>query len=223
MAIKIIIVDDHEIFRDGLRIALRKDPTIEIAGEAENGAKAIELATLVRPDVVIMDIQMPVMDGIEATRKLRKLFPNLPVIALSMFQDEQHIIDMLDAGASGYLLKNVSRGELITAIQTVSSGGNYYDSHISRILTKMIASTKNNPFHNLVVSGTMFSEKELEIIRLICTQYSNREIAETLGLSVRTIEGYRERIQEKTGARNAVGIAIYAIKNRLVDIGASEK
>jgi DNA-binding NarL/FixJ family response regulator len=217
--VSVIIADDHEIFRDGFRIMAKKYPEINLVGEAENGIELIQLVEELKPDVILTDIKMPKMDGIEATKLLLKKFPDCNIIALSMFDEDNLIIDMLEAGAKGYLLKNSNKEEIVEAIKMVNNDQNYYCKHTSAKLVKMIASSKYNP--NKKSPKPQFSEKEIEIIKLICEQFSNKEIASKLHLSVRTIEGYREKIQEKMSARNTAGIVINAIQNGIHKIDGS--
>jgi DNA-binding NarL/FixJ family response regulator len=212
-SIRIVIADDHSIFRDGFKVLLRDQDEIELAGEAGNGKELIELVKKVEPDVVITDIKMPEMDGIEASKILSKNFPNIGIIALSVFNDDYLVVDMLEAGAKGYLLKNTNKYELFEAIKAVSKGEVYYCNDTSAKMTHLIGLSKFNPYRNKI--PVRFSEREIEIMRLICQQYSNKEIAECLHLSVRTIESYREQIFEKTMSKNMVGVAIYAIKHNI--------
>lgn len=207
--IRILLADDHEIFREGFNTLLNKQTDIELIGEAENGAELVKLTSQLLPDVILTDIKMPVMDGIEATRNIIAAHPHIYVIALTMFDDDRLIIDMLESGAKGYLLKNAHKNEVFDAIKTVNKGETYFCKHTSAKLVNLIAKSRYNPYKDMDVS---FSDKELEIIQLICKEFSNKEIAIHLNLSVRTIEGYRERIQEKMKVRNAAGIVVYAIK-----------
>ena len=216
LPIRIVLADDHEIFRDGFRVMLKKQTGVELIGEASDGEELIKQVEALQPDVVITDIKMPKLDGIKATKILTKQFPHIGIIALSMFDEENLIIDMLEAGAKGYLLKNAHKNEIIAAVESVHRNQTYYCNHTSRKLTKMIAESSFNPHRRHVQPD--FSERELSVIRFICQELSNREIALQLKLSVRTIEGYRERIQEKISARNAAGIVVYAIKNRIYQI-----
>jgi DNA-binding NarL/FixJ family response regulator len=211
--IRIAIADDHEIFRQGFRILLKNQEEVELVGEAENGRELLDIAGRESPDVAIIDIKMPVMDGIETCRQLRLQFPEMKVIALSMFNDENLIVDMLEAGARGSLLKNTNKQELVKATRTVFEGSTYYCEATSAKLTRLIAERDFNPQKPKPVQK--FSRREIDIIRMICKQCTNKEIATELGLSIRTVESYREKIQEKTGARNSVGIAVYAIKHNL--------
>lgn len=214
--ITIVIADDHEIFRDGFRTMLKKYPEIKMIGEAENGKELIGIAEKLKPDVILTDIKMPKMDGIEATKQLIKMIPEVGIIALSMFDEDNLIIDMLEAGAKGYLLKNTNKDEIIEAIKIVNNDQTYYCKHTSAKLVQMIAKSKFNPYKKM--PKPQFSDKEIEIIKLICEQYANKEIASLLELSVRTIEGYREKIQEKTNSKNSAGIVIFAIKNNLYQL-----
>lgn len=211
--VKIILADDHEIFRDGFHSLLKNQSRIILLAEAANGQQLVALTEKHLPDVVLTDIKMPLMDGIEATRIITAKYPQVAIIALSMFNDDKLIIDMLEAGAKGYLLKNAHKTEIIDAINTVSQHKPYYCSATGIKLAQLIANSRFNP--NDPSQKTMFTDKEKEIICLICRQFSNKEISAALHLSIRTIEGYRERILQKTDARNTAGIVIYAIKHNI--------
>lgn len=216
MPISILIADDHEIFRDGFRTMVKKFPELKLIGEAENGRDLVTLAQQLNPDVILTDIKMPKMDGVEATRELVSSKPGINIIALSMFDEDNLIIDMLEAGAKGYLLKNANKEEIIQAIRAVNNNNNYYCKNTSEKLLQLIAKSKFNPYKKLV--KPRFSEKEIAVIGLVCDQYSNKEIAEKLNLSIRTIEGYREKIEEKMDVHNTAGIVVYAIKNGIYKI-----
>lgn len=208
--IKVVIADDHEIFRDGLKLMLQKAESIDLIGEAADGKELIKMAETAQPDVVITDIKMPVMDGVEATKHIRKYFPEMQVIALSMFDDEQLILEMLDAGAKGYLLKNSDKFEITDAVESVFEGKNYYCKFTSGKLAKLIAFQRDKI--DKKKKEAEFSEKEIEIIKLICGEFTNKEIGEKVFLSTRTVEGYRMKILEKMEAKNTVGIVIEAIR-----------
>jgi DNA-binding NarL/FixJ family response regulator len=214
--IKLILADDHEIFRDGFRAMIKKQSAVELVGEAANGEELIELSHKLLPDVIITDIKMPRMDGIEATKRLSHDLPQVGIIALSMFDEENLIVEMLEAGAKGYLLKNAHKNEILEAINAVYYNQTYYCSDTSSKLAQMIARSKFSPFNKTAKPD--FSDREISIMRLICQEMSNKEIAAELNLSIRTIEGYRDKIQDKIGAKNAAGIVVYAIRNNIYTV-----
>lgn len=211
--IKVVIADDHEIFRDGLRLMLQKQPEINLLAEAEDGKELIELIKHLQPDVVITDIKMPRMDGVAAAKHIAEHYPTIGIIALSMFDEEDLIIDMLEAGATGYLLKNADKHEMVDAIKSVYNNDSYYCQHTSHKLAQLVAKSKFNPYKEH--ERPVFAEREKEIIACICEGLTNKEIASKIFLSVRTIEGLRMKILEKMNVKNAAGIIIYAIKNDL--------
>lgn len=211
--INIILADDHEIFRDGFKVMIKKIPFINLIGEASNGNELINVSRELKPDVIITDIKMPELDGIEATKELTKEFPTIGIIALSMFDEENLIVDMLEAGAKGYLLKNAHKEEIISAVNTVFNNETYYCKNTTLKLAQMIAKSNYNPYKKLPI--TEFSQKETLIIQLICQELSNKDIGEQLNLSKRTVEGYREKILEKIKAKNTAGIVVYAIRHKI--------
>jgi DNA-binding NarL/FixJ family response regulator len=210
-AIKLIIADDHEIFRDGLRLMLQKQPDIHLVAEAEDGKELIEQIKLHQPEVVITDVKMPRMDGVAATKHIFEHYPHIGIIALTMFDEEDLIIDMLEAGAKGYLLKNADKEEIIEAVKSVHNDEPYYCKLTSHRLAQLVAKSKFNPYKQK--GKPVFSEREKEIITCICDGLTNKEIAAKIFLSVRTVEGLRMKLLEKMQAKNTAGIIIYAIKN----------
>lgn len=214
--IRIVLADDHEIFRDGFHVMLKKQNNIKLIGDAANGLELIELTERLLPDVVITDIKMPLMDGIEATRIITEKSPGINIIGLTMFDDDNLIIDMLEAGAKGYLLKSAHKEEIIDAINAVYHNETYYCKSTSGKLIHMIAQSRFNPYK--AFQKPVFNQKEIDVIKMICQEASTREIASRLFLSVRTIEGYKERIQERIKAKNTAGIVIYAIKEGIYKI-----
>lgn len=214
--IRIVLADDHEIFRDGFHVMLKRQSDIQLVGEAANGVDLIKITEKLLPDIVITDIKMPKLDGIDATKIITKKFPGINIIAFSMFDDDNLIIDMLEAGAKGYLLKSAHKKEIIEAIKTVYKNDTYYCKSTSTKLVIMIGQSRFDPYKE--IQKPEFSQREIDIITMICQEASNKEIALKLFLSIRTIEGYREKIQEKIKAKNAAGIVIYAIKTGIYKI-----
>src|SRR5580765_1124492 len=189
--ISLIIADDHEIFRDGLALMLSKQEDLSRRGQAENGKELIELVEQLRPDLVITDIKMPHLDGIKATRLLLQKNPDLKIIALSMFDEENLIVEMLEAGAKGYLLKNADKKEILEAINTVYEDNIFYCRHTSAKLASMIVKSSYDPHKKK--QDIVFSDREKEIIKLICRQLTAQQIGDHLFLSKRTVEGYRTK------------------------------
>jgi len=206
--IRIILADDHEIFRDGFTNLINMQPGIELVAEAADGEQLIRVTQKFLPDVVLTDIKMPVMDGIEATRDIAKKFPHIGIIALSMFNDDDLLFDMMEAGAKGYLLKNAQKEEVISAINSVNKNAQYFCNDTQLKLAKLNFKNRRNN-HDL-------NEREIEIMKLICREFSNKEIGEIISLSSRTIEGHRERILQKTQSRNTVGIVRFAYKHKII-------
>ncbi|MDB5211635.1 MAG: two component transcriptional regulator, LuxR family [Sediminibacterium sp.] len=215
--IKIIIADDHEVYRDGLRLMLAKEKKYHIVGEAENGLELIELAKSTSPDIILTDIKMPKADGIEAARRILEQNSTIGIIALSMFNEESLVIDMLEAGAMGYLLKSSDKSEIIDAINAVYHHHPYYCKSTSARLAITITESKFNPYKR-DQPASIFTPKEIEIICLICEEYSAKEIGDKLFHSTRTVEGYRSKILDKMNVKNTAGIVIYAIKHGIYSV-----
>jgi DNA-binding NarL/FixJ family response regulator len=212
-AIKVVIADDHEIFRDGLKLMLQKQADISVIAEACDGRELIAMVKQTLPDVIITDVKMPHLDGVAATKHLREHYPSIGIIALTMFDEEDLIVDMLEAGAKGYLLKNADKNEIIEAVHTVANNEPHYCRLTSQKLASMVAKSKFNL--NQKKEKPEFNEREKEIIRYICDGLTNKEIGEKVFLSVRTIEGLRLKIIEKMNVKNTAGIIVYAIREHL--------
>jgi DNA-binding NarL/FixJ family response regulator len=213
--VRIVIADDHPIFIEGFYAALRKHTQVVIEGNASNGAELVQMVEELEPDVVFTDIQMPVMDGIEATRKIKQRFPQIPVIAYSGFVEDCFITDMLEAGASGYLLKNDSVKEVLNAIDKVLNGQVYWNLEVSNRLVTLMKRADFNPRRPF--ERPRFSQVELSVIRETCNGLSSKEIANKLGIEVRSVETAKSRILIKAGCRNSAGIVMFAIRNNLVE------
>lgn len=211
--IRLVIADDHDVYRDGLKTLLERTKELQVVGEAANGKELVSICEQVKPDIVLTDIKMPLMDGIEAAAYISSHMPEVKIIALSMFNQDSLILDMLNAGASGYLIKNAGRSEILEAIESVNKDVPYYCRSTSIKLAKLIggSSLATRP-----VEKANFSEKELSIIRLICEEKTSREIAEVMYISPRTVDEYRDRIREKMRVKGTTGIVIYALTNDLV-------
>lgn len=208
--IRVMITDDHDLYRDGLRGLLQKSTHLQVVGEASNGRELLTVCETDPPDVVLMDIMMPIMDGIETTQYLSSHYPAVRVIALSMFNQDNLILDMINAGAVGYLIKNANKAEILEAISSAYRNIPFYCSTTSLRLAKLIAMSQKGPR-----SQVYFTSKELIIIRMICEERTSKEIGDALYLSGRTVEEYRVRIREKMEAKNTAGMVIYAIRNEL--------
>jgi DNA-binding NarL/FixJ family response regulator len=211
--IRVMIADDHIIYREGLKSLLLQDQETIIVGEAGNGKELIDAIKRVAPEVILMDILMPVMDGIETTRYLTLYHPAIRILGLSMWDDQQHILEMLKAGARGYVSKSAEPAEIVRGVQSVYQGGHYYCRQAVAILTDVI--TRRNAWGELTLTDAPFTEKERVIIQLICSGYSNKMMADELYLSKRTVEGHRLHIMKKMKAANTADVVVYAIRHGL--------
>ena len=211
--ISVILVDDHQLFREGLKLLLKNLPII---GKIHDAATGDEFLDLIRhgekTDIVFMDIDMPKTNGIEATRKALELRPELNIIALSMYSDEDYYSQMIDAGAKGFILKNSGIQDVESAIQQIMNGKNYFSQEILDGLLKNFSRKSHK------VKKTELSEREEEILYQICKGLSNQEIADLLHISKRTVDKHRENLLSKTGSKNTAGLVMYAIKNGIVEI-----
>ncbi|MDY0098586.1 MAG: response regulator transcription factor [Bacteroidales bacterium] len=210
--IKIIIADDHQLFRNGLKILLNSFQDLEVVGEASNGEEFLKILGTTKADIGLMDINMPVMDGIEATRKGLKICPEICIIALSMYGEEDYYYKMVDAGVKGFLLKDSGINEVNEAIHSVNNGGSYFSQEL---LYNVIRRIKNRENENKSAS---LSKREKEILVKICEGLSNQEIAEALFISKRTVDKHRANLLGKTNSKNTASLILYAIKNKLIEI-----
>lgn len=210
--LKIYIVDDHSLFREGLRFLLSSSEYISEIKEAENGKTFLDNVEAFKPDVVLMDIEMPEMNGIEATKEALKLIPDLKIIALSMYSDENFYTEMIDAGAKGFLIKNSQFRDVQTAILEVLNDRNYFSPEI---ISSIVAGL--NRKHEEIDSKEL-TKREIEILMNICMGLSNSEIAEHLFISKRTVDKHRENILFKTQSKNTAELVVYAIKNRFFEV-----
>ncbi|MBK7560210.1 MAG: response regulator transcription factor [Chitinophagaceae bacterium] len=213
--IKIAIADDYKIYRDGLKVGLSKDDNLEIISEADNGEDLMKLLETNAPDVIIMDLKMPIMDGMEATKLVRKNYPAIKVLVVTMYEDDKFIIHLMENGANGYLLKNAEPDEIIKSIYAVYENGYYFNDVVNKALLKKLV-LKNNlkPSFNQNIDLT---EREQEVLKMICEEKTAAEIAKEIFLSPRSVEGIRQRLIEKIGVRNTAGLVMFAVKNGIVD------
>lgn len=210
--IRIIIADDHQLFRNGLKILLNAFPDFEVAGEASNGEEFLKILGDTRADIALMDINMPEMDGIEATRRGLKLCPDISIIALSMYGEEEYYYKMVDAGAKGFILKDSDIAEVKEAILTVRKGGSYFSQELLYHVIQRIKHRENE------IKAANLSKREKEILLKICEGLSNQEIAEALFISKRTVDKHRANLLGKTNSKNTASLILYAIKNKLIEI-----
>lgn len=213
--IKVLIADDHKIIRVGLRGILDKTNEVEVVAEAEDGTHVLEILQSIVTDVVLMDIDMGRTSGIETTRRVKEAFPDVHVLALTMHEEQDNIIKMLEAGASGYLLKNTGVEELLAALHAVVKGDSYFSNTVSATLLKALTNMKATPRrkHN---NDIPLSEREIEVLKLIAGEYTNSEIAEKLFISTRTVDTHRRNILEKLQLKNTAGLVKYAIEKAFI-------
>lgn len=198
--LRILLVDDHVIVREGVKRVLETQEDLELVGEAGDGADALKQAVQLRPDVVLIDLSMPLLTGIDVTRRLARMAPGVHVVALTVHESEAYVSEFLKSGARGYLLKRATTDELLRAIRTVGGGGIYVDPRVSRSLVDHIVGVNRPP------ATADLSDRETQILRFIALGYANKEIAQLLDLSVKSIETYKARAMEKLDLRGRVDI-----------------
>ncbi len=212
--IKIAIADDYKIFRDGLKVGLSADENLEVIMEADNGDDLLKELEKKSPDVIIMDLKMPIMDGMEATKAIRKKYPSIKVLVVTMYDDDKFIIHLMEIGANGYLLKNAEPEEIRKSIYSVYENGYYFNDLVNKALLKKLV-LKNNlkPSFNQNIDLT---EREHEVLKMVCEEKTATEIGKEIFLSPRSVEGIRQRLIEKIGVRNTAGLVMFAVKNGIV-------
>jgi len=210
--IRIIIADDHQLFRNGLKILLNAFPEFEVVGEAANGAEFLKIIASANADIALMDINMPEMDGIEATRQGLKISPGISILALSMYGEEEYYYKMVDAGAKGFLLKDSDINEVKEAILTVNKGGSYFSQELLYYVIQKIKHRENE------TKSANLSKREKEILQKICEGLSNQEIADSLFISKRTVDKHRANLLGKTSSKNTASLILFALRNKLIEI-----
>ncbi|PWL30104.1 response regulator transcription factor [uncultured Roseivirga sp.] len=212
--VRIMLVDDHKMIREGIKTYLAEDESYKIVGEAENGIDCLEQLESLEVDLVLSDLNMPEMDGLELAKELKSKFPDIKLIALTMMGESQHIKQMLAEGAMGYLLKNCGESEVKLAIQNVMMGGTYYSPEVTNIIMNNIRKVKTKSSSNVAMEMPL-TDREKEVLRLILKEYSNQEIADELFISVRTVDAHKRNLLDKTGSKNVAGLVIYAVDRQL--------
>jgi DNA-binding NarL/FixJ family response regulator len=213
--IKIAIADDYKIYRDGLKVGLSADENLDVIMEADNGEDLMKELEKQSPDVIIMDLKMPIMDGMEATKAVRKKYPSIKVLVVTMYEDDKFIIHLMENGANGYLLKNAEPEDIRKSIYAVHENGYYFNDLVNKALLKKLV-LKNN-FKPSFNQNVELTERELEVLKLICEEKTAVEIGKEIFLSPRSIEGIRQRLIEKVGVRNTAGLVMFAVKNGIID------
>lgn len=209
--VKVIVVDDHKMIRDGIKSMLLSQKGYKIIGEASNGVEALSLLKLEQPDLVIMDINMPEMSGVECTSKIKEQYPDVKVLALTMHDEESYLAKMMDAGAVGYILKDLGKDELLKALTAIADGKHYFSPEITISVIKELTSPTKSSSKNL----SPLTDREMEVLELVYKEYSNQEIADKLSISIRTVDAHRRNLLEKTQSKNTAGLVKYALTNNL--------
>ncbi len=215
MPIKIVLADDHQIVRQGLRALLATESDIKVVAEADNGRSVLRLVKEFLPDLVIMDISMPDLNGIDATRQIIADYPTIKVIALSMHSDSLFVLNMLKAGASGYLLKDCALGELVKAIRSVLNQKTYLSPGISDVVIKDFISRNSSPGGSAV---PLLTARERQVLQLMAAGKSTNQIAEALAVSTKTVESHRKQVMDKSGIHSVAELTKYAIRHGLTTI-----
>ena len=213
--VRVLICDDQTVVREGLAAILGTDSEIEVVALAADGREALSLAPVAQPDVVLMDLQMPVMNGVQATQRLHTLFPGVRVLVLTTYADDAWVLDAVRAGASGYLLKDTRRDELVAAIKGTAQGKSFVDPIVAGKLMRQLASVPAAPVHD-AAQAELFTERELEVLELLVQGHSNPEIARRLYLAAGTVRNYVSSILQKLGVPDRTQAAVVAIQRGLV-------
>lgn len=215
--INIVLADDHVLVRNGIKAMLESDADIHVAGEAGSGAEALEVARQLRPDILVLDIRMPGMTGLEAAEKLGEVAPDTKAVILSMHDSEDYVLQALDAGAYGYLLKDTDKNEFIRALKQIHSGNKYFSGAVSNVLAdRLLHARPEKGMMTAVEDRYHLTRKEKEILRLVVDGKQNKQIADSLGKSVRTIETHRFNIMKKLGVNNAIDMVNKVVKENLI-------
>ena len=213
--IKVAIADDHQIFRKGVILSMRSYTEFKFVLEANNGEELLANLAEAAPDVVLCDLKMPVKDGIDTTKQITKDYPRIRVIILTMYEDERFVGHLMDCGAAGYLLKSTDPSEIKKAILEVMKTGFYLNPFVNKVLVKKNYSRQK--FNPSLTSEILVTEREKEVLTLVCLEFTAAEIALKMDISSRTVEAIKDRLMERFGVKNSVGLVFYAMKNQLID------
>ncbi|HXB44580.1 MAG TPA: response regulator transcription factor [Puia sp.] len=212
-AIKVAIADDHTLFRAGVKTALSVKKDVELIAEADNGMQLLNLLKHVEPDVILLDIQMPIMDGIQTLPEIRKLYPHVKVIILSMHNDHSMISKLMEIGANSYLTKNSDSETIYQAIKTCYEQEFFFNELTNKALLSGLRTKRND---GSSFQDAMLTEKELTVLKLMCEERTTKEIADIVEISPRTVEAIRDKLKTKTGSKSMAGLVMYAIKNKII-------
>ncbi|HVI43345.1 MAG TPA: response regulator transcription factor [Chitinophaga sp.] len=215
--IKVAIADDHKIFRSGVINTLVPYENIRFVFEADDGFHLLQSMEQQLPDVILMDLKMPNMDGIEATIKVKEKYPDVKVIILTMYEDDNFIVHLVENGANAYLLKNAEPEEIYEAICTTYDKGFYFNENVNLALLKKVLHKNKQQFKPTLKNEVQLNDREQEVLKLICNEYTTQEISEQIFLSPRTVEGIRQKLLEKLNVKNSVGLVLYAFRNGLIE------
>jgi len=215
--IKVAIADDHKIFRSGVINTLIPYENIHFIFEADDGQHLLDLMDQQQPDVILMDLKMPNLDGIEATVKVKAKYPDVKVIILTMYEDDNFIVHLVENGANAYLLKNAEPEEIYEAICTTFDKGFYFNENVNLALLKKVLHKTKQQIKPTLKNEVQLNDRELEVLKLICNEQNTQEISEQVFLSPRTVEGIRQKLLEKLNVKNSVGIVLYAFRNGLIE------
>jgi DNA-binding NarL/FixJ family response regulator len=216
MTVRVLLADDHAIVREGLRLVLSAEPHIEVVGEAGDGREALDLVDHVKPDVVVMDIAMPNLNGLEATTQIRRRFPNVHVVILTMHENELYFNQIIKAGATGCVLKRSMGRELVTAIDAAARGENYFSPTVA---TKVLEDYRRLLDRPQGKPDDLLTEREREVLQLIAEGHTNRDIAHMLTLSIKTVQAHRSNMMDKLGAHDRTDLVKYAIRVGMITAG----
>lgn len=215
--IKVAIADDHKIFRSGVINTLTPYENINVIFEADDGEHLLQLIAQQQPDVILMDLKMPNMDGIQATVKVKEKYPHVKIIVLTMYEDDNFIVHLVENGANAYLLKNAEPEEIYEAICTTYEKGFYFNENVNLALLKKVLHKNKQQFKPTLKNEVQLNDREQEVLRLICNECTTQEISEQIYLSPRTVEGIRQKLLEKLNVKNSVGLVLYAFRNGLIE------